>query len=148
MPPTKPRTYDPKLVVLTVAGTPIGGYADGTMITVNRESDAFTKYVGTQGVVSRAKSNDKSGSVTIFLAQTSPSNDVLSAIAKDDELSNNGVVPVVVKDIGGTSEHFGTFAWIRKVPESEYAREINAREWVLDASSLDQNVGSNLPPVL
>lgn len=141
------RTYDPKKVVLTVGGVPIGGFADGTFIMVERTNDTFTKVSGADGIVSRAKANDFSGSITVTLAQTSPSNDVLQALATADELSNSGVVPVQCKDVSGRSTHFSAFAWIRKPPAAEYGKEISNREWALDCADLVMAHGGNADAV-
>ena len=140
-------TYDPKMVVLTMGGVPIRGYADGTQIVAERSNDMFTKVSGNDGAVSRAKSNDKSGTVTVTLAQTSPSNDVLSAFHKQDELSNTGVKVLNCKDLSGRSTHFSSGAWIRKLPNAEYAKEITNREWVIDCDNLETLVGGHAPAI-
>lgn len=137
------RTYDPKEVVVLVGGIPIGGFADGTAIAVSRSNDAYSKVSGTDGITSRAKSNDKSGEIAITLSQTSPSNDVLSGIALADELSNNGVVPVSITDLSGRTILLSAFAWIRKPADTEFAKEISNREWMLDAADLNMFVGGN-----
>ena len=137
------RTYDPKQVVLTVGGFPVSGFADGTFIKVMRDNDTFTKISGADGEVSRAKSNDRGGNIEITLAQTSLSNDVLTGIALADELSNDGVVPVLVKDIGGTSTFVSAFGWIRKPPDSEYSKEVGERLWIMDLADLDIFTGGN-----
>jgi hypothetical protein len=136
-------TYDPKQVILTVGGVPITGFADGTFITVERSNDSFTKSSGADGIVTRVKQNDKSGTITCTLAQTSPSNDILSAQAVLDEQSNAGVVPVQCKDNSGRTVLFSAFAWIRKPPSVEFGKEVSNREWPMDAADLDINVAGN-----
>jgi len=135
------RTYDPKQVVVVVGGVPLSGFADGTFISVERANDSFSKVSGADGYVSRSKSNDKSGSVTITLAQTSPSNDILQGFALADELTNNGVVPILVKDVGGRTTFVSAFGWIKKTPSAEFGKEISNREWVLDVADLDVFIG-------
>lgn len=138
------RTYDPKRVVLTVGGFPIGGYADGTFIQHEYDEDAYSKVSGADGFSSRAKSQNNDSMLTITLAQTSPSNDTLSAIALADKLSNTGVVPVVCKDIGGTTVLFSANGWVRKQANLEFGKEITNREWILDLTDTDLVVGSNV----
>jgi hypothetical protein len=138
-------TYDPKDLVLTVGGVAISGYADGEFVSVERTNDAFSMVSGADGDVSRAKSNDKTGAITITLAQTSLSNDVLAGFARLDEESNDGVVPVIAKDLNGTSVFFSGSAWVRKVPASAFAKEIQTREWVLDCADLEIHVGGTVP---
>ena len=59
----------------------ISGLTNGVFISVERDTDAFTKVVGADGEGMRSKSNDKSATITITLMQSSSSNDALSAIA-------------------------------------------------------------------
>lgn len=143
------RTYDPKKVAVIVGGVPISGFADGTMIKVSRASDSFSKKTGVDGIVTRAHKHDRSGEITISLNQSSPSNDYLSAIAKLDEESNAGVMPVLVKDAlpaaGSLGSTFvGAKAWIRKIPDSEYGDDSTNREWVLDVDEFEIYLGGNL----
>ena len=137
------RTYDPKRVKVIFGGAILGGFADGTAVVVAKNSDAFTTVNGNDGVTSRAKSNDKSGTIVLTLAQTSPSNRILMAAAKKDEISNDGISPVAVKDLSGDSTYASGFAWVRKIPDSEYAKEITNREWTLDCADLTMFVGGN-----
>jgi len=81
----------------------------------------------------------------LTLAQTSPSNDVLSGIAQADRLTNSGVVPVLIQDFSGRSVHVSAFGWVRRVPSAEFGKEISNREWVLDLADYDPFVGGNSP---
>lgn len=138
------KTYDPKKVVLAVGGVPIGGYADGTFISMERTNDAYMVQSGADGEVSRAKSNDRTGQLTITLAQTSDSNDVLSVIAQLDERANAGVVPIILKEIGGNTVVFSGTGWVRKMPVVEYAKEISNREWILDLAESEVFIGGTV----
>ena len=137
------RTYDPKQVTLIVGAFPIGGFADGSYITVTRENDAYQKVVGADGETSRAKSNDRSGTITITLAQTSPSNDVLSAISLADELNNDGIVPIAIRDGSGRTIIIAPFSWVQKPADVEFAKEITDREWVMACSDISMTEGGN-----
>jgi hypothetical protein len=137
------RTYDPKKCIVIIGGIPMGGFADGTFVMVERSNDAFTKVSGADGGVSRAKSNDISGTLTLTLAQTSPSNDILSGFAQLDEQSNNGVVPLAITDLGGRTTCVSGFGWVKKFPSIENGKEISNREWVLDCADLNIFIGGN-----
>jgi len=137
------RTYDFKKYKLIMGGVPIQGFADGTGILLERSEDMFSKVSGADGNVSRAKSNDTSGRLTITLKQTSPSNDYLSAIAELDETSNDGVIPMLLKDFNGTTIATAPAAWCVKKPNTELAKEITNREWAFDLAELLYTVGSN-----
>ena len=140
------HTFDPANVIVSIGGTPISGLADGTFVMVSRDEDAFSKVSGADGEVSRAKSNNRSGSLTLTLLQTSMSNDILSAIAALDEISNTGVVPVFVKEMGATKPLTTLFAcegWIKKMPDASYGKEIENREWVFDLATVNMFEGGN-----
>lgn len=137
------RTYDAAQVILSVGGANISGYADGTFISIEREEQSFTKVVGADGNTSRAKSNNRSGSLTITLQQTSPSNEVLSGFLAQDESSADAVVPVLIKDNTGESRLFSATGWVQGLPTIEYAKEISTREWVLDLADIEFNIAGN-----
>jgi hypothetical protein len=137
------RTYDPKQVLVLVGGVPMSGFADGTFVEVERTSDTFTKVSGADGIISRAKTNDRSGTIKLTLAQTSPSNDVITGFAVADELANAGVIPVLVKDNSGRSTFVSAFAWVKKPSTAPHGKEITNREWSFDCADLDMFVGGN-----
>ena len=138
------KTYDPKSVIITVGGVPMQGFADGTFVTVNRLNDSYSRHAGADGEVARAKSNDRRGEMTLTLAQTSLSNDILSGILVLDEKRNRGVVPIAVKDLSGTTTFFSGTGWIRKPPDSPFGKEIDNREWVFDLAEVDVFIGGVL----
>jgi len=137
------RTYDPASVSVLIGGVPISGFADGTFISVERNNPKFQMVSGADGIVSRSKSNDKTGTMTLTLAQTSPSNDVLEGIAALDELSSTGIVPVMVKDNSGRSVHFAGNAWIQQDPTAEFGKELSNREWTFDLADYVPFNGGN-----
>jgi len=133
------RTYDPKQVAVLIDNIPIGGFADGTSIKVSRSNDMFSKSSGMDGVLSRVKSNDVSGEITITLAQTSPSNDVLTDFA--NRSADNDVVPILIEDLYGTSEYVSGFVWVKKHADVEFSKDISNREWTLEAADLNMVTG-------
>lgn len=135
------RTYDPKLVLVSFGAVQITGFADGTFVTVERDEDAFTKLVGAGGDVVRSRNRNRSGSVTVTLIHGAPENDLLAAIAIEDELTSTGVRALMVKEANGTTLCSGQSAWIRKHATAEYAKEAGSREWVFEVESLDMFVG-------
>lgn len=139
------RTYDPANVQVIVGGVPMSGFADGTFISIEHDEPAFTKTVGADGEVSRAKSNNKSATVTITLKQTSISNDILSGFGLADEASNGGVVPFMLREIGnGTTLVFAESAWIEEWPDLGYSKNIENREWKLALAQCNRFIGGNL----
>jgi len=137
------RTFDPSQVSVIFKGTPLSGFADGTFISVTRSNDSYSKTVGADGETTRVASRDKSGEITITLAQTSPSNDFLSSQLEADERDNSGSGDFLIKDNSGNTIIESAAAWVRKPADTEFAKEVSNREWVLDADNLLMSVGGN-----
>lgn len=138
------KNYDPALVVCTFKGIRLTGYADGTFISAEREEDAFSKSVGAGGDVTRVRNRNRSGSVTVTLQASSPTNDLLSAIANEDEILGTGVGTLLVKNINGTTILEAENAWIRKMPTVEAAKDASSREWAFDCAELVMVIGGAL----
>ena len=130
------KSYDPLEVAVIVGGHVVQGFADGTFVSVSRANDTFTGTSGASGEYARAKSNDRSGTFTVTLLQTSTSNSVLQGFATADELSNSGTFPVLIKDNNGADIFSGEICWIQKPSDAEYGKEISEREWIIMTSEL------------
>ena len=137
------RTYDPKQVIITIGGVPMSGFAEGTFLEVVRNEPTWNTVVGADGLVTRGKTNNFSGTLTLTLKQSSPSNDVLSGFMALDEATNAGVVPILVKDLSGNSIYFGARCWVTQYANSAFGKDIADRVWTLTMDEADIFVGSN-----
>ncbi len=138
-------TYSSQLVAITVNGNLItgSGFADGDFVKISRDVDSYSKVVGADGYISRALSANRGGSIEITLQSTSPSNDVLSAMAAQDELTQTGIGSVQVKDVSGRTICSAQNAWVKKLPEVTFGTEVGTRVWALDCDHLIMSVGGN-----
>ncbi len=141
------KNIDPAKVRVTFAGSPIQGFADGTYIDASRRNPTWSLVVGADGEAARSKSNDKSGTVVITLLQSSASNDVLSARAILDELSGNGVSPLLIQDLFGTTLIQEETAFVQQPASVTLSKEVEGREWTLLCSRLNIHVGGSLDAV-
>lgn len=130
------KTYDPAKVSVIVGGHIVEGYADGEFVTATRNSDTFSRQGGASGEQTRAKSNDRSGTFTITLMQSSVSNAVMQGFALADEVGNAGLVPVLIKDSNGSELATAEQAWIQKPSDKGFAKEVGDRQWVLETGEL------------
>lgn len=133
--------YDPGEIILNANGIDLAGFAAGSFIKVLRTVDAFGMSVGADGETTRVKSQNMSGSISATFVQGSPSNDVLSALATQDEISSNAVFPILLKDANGTTIASGAKCWIKKKAEVTFAVESESREWTFDIAQLVLTVG-------
>lgn len=139
------KVYNPKDIVIIFGPVIVSGFADGTFCNVVFNEDAYTLQVGTDGEGTRSKSNNRSGTATFTTMQSSDANDLLSAIHNLDlnTSGGDGIQPLLIKDLQGRSLYTAETAWIRKNPDSEFAREAGPREWVIETDSMVALVGGN-----
>jgi len=129
-------TYDPRKVIVTFGGMPIGGFAGGTFINVTASADRFTKVVGADGEIARSKSADNTHEVTITLMQSSMSNRYLSTVEQLDKLASQGILPLTITDLNGGTLKFWPQAWITKDPDLGFAAELTDREWTFQTGQI------------
>lgn len=137
------RTVDPKSVIIAIGGVPVSGFSDGTFLEISSDAQQFNKVTGADGFTTRVKTNNYGGTLTLTLAQSSPSNDVLSALFIADRLRNAGVVPVLIKDLTGTTIIFAASGWIQQIPDVSYGNTVLDRAWIIDLAEMDAFIGGN-----
>ena len=71
------KVYDPTQVGVIVGTSPINGFAEDSMITIEMEDPQYVVATDISGSPTRFKTNKALAKVTIRLTQTSPSNDLL-----------------------------------------------------------------------
>lgn len=126
------KIYDANEVSLVVAGLIIdSGYADGEFVKFEQDSDDFSDVVGTDGEVTRSKTNDRRFTATVTLMQTSDGNSKLTALNNLDRNASNGagVGPFLLKDRSGTALYAASKCWVAKPPDAGFGKEASSREW-------------------
>lgn len=131
-------SYDPSEVTCIVAGVILSGFSDGDAIIARRSEDVYSKKVGIDGGVGRARNADKTGEFEFKLLQTSHVNELLSELLRTSNLSEDGkaVFPISVVDGSGLSLAFSSHCWIKTIPEGTFGKEVGERSWVFDAAAL------------
>ena len=135
-----PKTYDPSQISVVIGNASITGFADGTILSIERNEDAFTYVASTTGGGSRTKNANRSGKVTLTLQKTSESNEVLDNYADLDETENDGIFPILIRDNNGKDLVKAESAWIMKKPTMEESKDLPSREWIIEAAELEMNV--------
>jgi hypothetical protein len=124
-------SYDPKKVIITLGGVPIGGYADGTFVQVDPNSETWTKKVGADGEVARGLSNDNTHTIQITLMQTSLSNKYLRTVFNADKLTGLGMLPLSITDLNTMDVYFWPQAWVSTDPSTGRAKETTDAQWTI-----------------
>jgi hypothetical protein len=91
--------------------------------------------------VTRVRSRDKSGTITVTLKAEAQSNNDLDFAHRIDEKFGTGWGELTIKNLNGTALHRGSYAWVSKPAESEYSDDAGSREWVFHVAELETNVG-------
>lgn len=140
------KTYYPDQISLIVCGIPIkGGYADGSFVTIKRTTPTYTSKAGTDGEVTRTRTNDGRCTIEIKLMQSSDANAALSALENLDRKATGGagVGPTAINDLAGTSEFFAAKSWIANPPDVDYDREAKERVWTIECADHERLDGGN-----
>ena len=148
-------TYDPKEVSIIINGAEVFGFAEGEMVTVEKNEALFNTHVGAKGETTRVAIRDNNYTVTIRLQQNSPFVDVLE---KYKSLNDITLLPPVVdlriKDPSSYDGFFSAQAWLNEDPSRSWGNEQGTREYtffcvggittddaVLGALNIASNIG-------
>lgn len=137
------RTYDPNSILVTFGTTIITGFAAGTFVKIMRNGAAFEKVKGACGDVDRINRNANDFKVELTLKQSSPVNAILSGLLLADQISNAGTLPLLIKDLNGTTLFAAMQAWIEKDPDAEFADKLSDRVWSFETGMAANLVGGN-----
>lgn len=143
------KTYSPEDVIVVISGDnfqhTISGYVEGSFLELSRVVPHATLYTGADATHSRVVRAVRNFEITLTLAQTSNSNDVLSAIlVRDEELrSNEGLFSITIKDASGRTVASSAQAFIGTTPDLSFSDSIEGRAWGLNAVDMTVIEGGN-----
>lgn len=142
-------TYSPSdvSVVLTKGSLThiFSGFGEDTMISVERNSEAFTMYTGADNTSTRIFHADGSGKMTVTLQQTSATNDILSQLFLNDKNTrdSSGMFQILVKDNSGRSFFSSQEAYVAITPPATFGKNMNTREWTIHLPRMEMFMGGN-----
>jgi len=135
---------DPAKIIINCGGANINGFADGTFVNFELDEDEYNTTTGADGFVTRTKTNNRSGVLTITLLQSSPSNNILQGLYDLDRSTPAGSpFPVIVKNLLNLELVTSSAAWVQKLPAIEYSKEITNREWMIKVADAIVTVAGN-----
>lgn len=142
-------TFAPYEVTVVISTDEINhivtGYAEDTGITVEPGADRYELYVGMAGDASRIHNANRTRTVTLTLAQTSVSNDILWHLSeRDNELRNDdGTFTVTIKDGSGRTVLNDQSAFISSDPSITFGSSMNTQEWGMVLPDPETTIGGN-----
>ena len=141
-------TYDPGNVKLSFNGIQMSGFADGTFIEVAPAEPRSKTQVSADGKhVTRVKSRNHAGTMTVTFVDGSESNAFLSAMDKIDGEGVNVIFSVALEDNVNT-EIFGASCWIEEAPSRTFGKEGGTSAWKIGLANYVNLVSAQSPNML
>ena len=142
-----PKTYNVNISAPPVVPTHlVSNYGEGDAIMIKRDEPSVKKKVGMDGRGSICITNQRSGTVTLKLMQTSPSNKVLAGMLALIEGGPLTFAPVFIQfiDVWRQDSAVGSFGVITKWPDMGRSDDVNEHEWEIWCERLDIVLGDPL----
>lgn len=139
------KFFDPSQFPIVFGGVQMQQFSESNMAKFEFEGESFTDVVGVDGEVTRSKNMDRRAKLTIYLMQTSPTNDLLSAAYLAGRQGVNGadVAAVRVEDVNGRLVIAGAEAWIMDTPKPTYGKSASEYEWVIRIANCEAFFGGS-----
>lgn len=133
-------TYNPKKNIIIYGAKQLTGFAEDDMITIKPLGDGMQIFSGADGEVGRSIDPNSTYEVTVSLAISSKSNDYLSNCFNKDCKTGNNMLPLIIKDLSGSTLFFAKQAWIKNFPESKRGRKISNQDWTFNTGQVDDPI--------
>lgn len=131
-------TYSPSEVSISFGGYLAKGW---DTITIERDLPSFKKVMGIRGKNTRVRVGNTSATITMVIPQTSVLNTVFEQIVLQDEVTGNGRIVILIKDLLGNSVFQSDSAYIEKPAKTTYDTEISSRDWKIHCMKSGQDIG-------
>lgn len=137
-------TYNPKKNIILFGAKQLTGFAEDDMITIKPLGEGMQIFSGADGEVGRSIDPNTTFEITVSLATSSKSNDYLSNCFNKDRRTGNNMLPLIVKDLSGSTLFFAKQAWVKNFTESKRGRKIGTQEWIFNTGQADDPmIGGN-----
>lgn len=136
--------YDPTQVEISLAGLyRMEGFADGTFVEIIKNAKPFQYQTSMGDEVARLFIKDSTYTINITLAQSSLSNNILSALHAIDLATMVAKFPILIQDKSGTTKFFSTNAWVESYPNAQFGKSVETRTWTIQCSNGVYSLGGN-----
>lgn len=113
-------------------------------ITITQNEDIGAMSIGADGTGMHSLHADKSGKVTVSLLKTSPTNQLLSAMAAFQRATPSayGQNTIVIVDKSRGDVITCSQAGFTKIPDLKYGKAGGTNEWMFNVISIEPTLGS------
>ena len=134
------KTYDPKKIIIIFGARQLTGMSEDSIVSIAPNGDGLQTYVGADGDVARSLDPDATYEVTVSLNTTSNSNDYLSNMYNYDRETGDGIAPLLIKDLAGTTLFSAPEAWVANMPEASRGLTVDTQEWVFHTGQVEDAI--------
>ena len=134
------KTYDPKKIIIIFGVRRLTGMSEDSIVSIKPNGEGLQTYVGADGDVARSLDPDATYEVTVSLNTTSNSNDYLSNMYNYDRETGNGIAPLLIKDLAGTTLFSAPEAWVSNMPEAGRGLTVDKQEWVFRTGQVEDAI--------
>ena len=134
------KTYDPKKIIIIFGARQLTGMSEDSIVSIAPNGDGLQTYVGADGDVARSLDPDATYEVTVSLNTTSNSNDYLSNMYNYDRETGDGIAPLLIKDLAGTTLFSAPEAWVANMPEASRGITVDTQEWVFRTGQVEDAI--------
>ena len=134
------KTYDPKKVIVIFGARQLKGMSEDSIVSIKPNGEGLQTYVGADGDVARSLDPDATYEVTVSLNTTSNSNDYLSNMYNYDRETGDGIAPLLIKDLAGTTLFSAPEAWVANMPEASRGLTVDTQEWVFRTGQVEDAI--------
>lgn len=134
------KTYDPKKIIIIFGARQLTGMSEDSIVSIAPNGDGLQTYVGADGDVARSLDPDATYEVTVSLNTTSNSNDYLSNMYNYDRETGDGIAPLLIKDLAGTTLFSAPGAWVANMPEASRGLTVDTQEWVFRTGQVEDAI--------
>ena len=138
------QTYDPKKIIVIFGARQLTGMAEDSIVSIAPNGDGLQTYVGADGDVARSLDPDATYEVTVSLNTTSASNDYLSNMYNYDRETGDGIAPLLIKDLAGTTLFSAPEAWVNNMPEASRGLTVDTQEWTFSTGQVEDAIVGGL----
>ena len=132
-----PTVYNPLNTSLLIAELEPTDYAEGTKVVVSKNSDLVLPNVGVNGEVALAVNQDRTGTLTFSVKNTSPFNEIMTGLVQAQQIGNL-FFPVQLREQSTEGFDINSLGWVQTQPDYTLGQEIGQLDWVIglvDATS-------------
>ena len=134
------KTYDPKKIIIIFGVRQLTGMSEDSIVSITPNGEGLQTYVGADGDVARSLDPDATYEVTVSLNTTSNSNDYLSNMYNYDRETGDGIAPLLIKDLAGTTLFSAPEAWVANMPEASRGLTVDTQEWVFRTGQVEDAI--------